>query len=159
MDSWAPLRWRSSNRYLLFTIFLTQTTPLKYRNAFYSEFAIVGIWLPVLVFLPESPVWYCKKGMHDKAKAALHRLTGNVEGYDEEYEYAVFRQDVEESEAVAAKSSSVSWLACFRGTNLRRTLISTIPFSLQVCINTSEFNNRTGSAARSSAAQRSSSKH
>lgn len=110
---------------------LELTHPLAYRNAFYSEFVIVGVWIPVMLFLPESPVWYCRNGKHEKAMASLRRLTGRHEWYDEEHEYAVFRQGVEESEALAAKSSSYSYLACFKGTNLRRTLISTIPFSMQ----------------------------
>lgn len=85
-----------------------------------------------MVLLPESPVWYCKNGKHDKAMASLRRLNGKLPDYDEEHEYAVFRQEVEESEALVAKSSKYTWLACFKGTNLRRTLISTIPFSMQV---------------------------
>ncbi len=32
-----------------------QTAPLAFRNAFYSEFALLGVWLPILIFLPESP--------------------------------------------------------------------------------------------------------
>ncbi|KAL1413457.1 hypothetical protein Q8F55_001224 [Vanrija albida] len=110
---------------------LQKTTPLKYKNAFYSEFVIVGVWIPVLLFLPESPVWYCRNGRHEEAMASLRRLNGKLDWYDEAHEYAVFRQDVEESEALAAKASKHSWLACFKGTNLRRTLISTIPFSMQ----------------------------
>lgn len=110
---------------------LQQTKPLAYRNAFYSEFVIVGIWIPIMLFLPESPVWYAKNGRDDRAMRSLRRLVGNVPGYDEAHEYAVFKQEVDESEALAAKSSNVSWVACFKGTNLRRTLVSAIPFSMQ----------------------------
>lgn len=85
-----------------------------------------------MLFLPESPVWYCRKGRHEDAIKSLRRLNGHLADYDEEHEYAVFRQEVEESQALAAKSSNYSWIACFKGTNLRRTLVSTIPFSMQV---------------------------
>lgn len=56
---------------------------------------------------------------------------GNVAGYDLDHEYAVLCQEIRDSEALAAKSSKNSFLACFKGTNLRRTLVSTIPFSMQ----------------------------
>lgn len=110
---------------------LEKTKPLAYKNAFYSEFVIVGIWIPIMLFLPESPVWYCKNGRDDQAMRSLRRLVGNVPGYDYEHEYAVLKQEVAESEVLASKSSSMSWLACFKGTNLRRTIVSTIPFTMQ----------------------------
>lgn len=109
-----------------------QTTPLEYRRAFYSEFAILGVWVPILCWLPESPAWYYKKGKHEEAKKAIRRLMGNIEGYDLEHEYAVMGQEIDESLVLMHKSSKLSWIACFKGTNLRRTLISTIPFSMQV---------------------------
>jgi hypothetical protein len=105
---------------------------LEYRRAFYSEFAILGVWLPILVWLPESPAWLCKKGRHDQALKSLHRLVGNVDGYDWDREYAVIKQELDASQALTQKSSKLGFVACFKGTNLRRTLVSTIPFSMQV---------------------------
>jgi hypothetical protein len=37
------------------------STPYGYRNAFYSEFVLLGLFLPALVFAPESPCksWRC----------------------------------------------------------------------------------------------------
>ena len=66
-----------------------------------------------------------------KAKKAMRRLIGNVEGYDIDHEYLVMKQHLAESQALMEKSSKLGWVACFKGTNLRRTLISTIPFSMQ----------------------------
>lgn len=31
------------------------STPFGYRNAFYSEFVLLGLFVPALVFAPESP--------------------------------------------------------------------------------------------------------
>lgn len=90
------------------------------------------MWLPILALLPESPVWLYKQGKHDKAKRARRRLIGNVAGYDWDHEYAVLGQDLEQSMALAAASSRFSMLACFKGSNLRRTLISTMPICSQV---------------------------
>ncbi|KAH8080079.1 general substrate transporter [Filobasidium floriforme] len=110
---------------------LETTTPDKYLNAFYSEFAIFGIWLAILVCLPESPVWLCKMGREEKSKKAMRRLVGNVRDYDIDHEYLVMKHHLAESQALMEKSSKLGWIACFKGTNLRRTLISTIPFSMQ----------------------------
>ena len=71
-------------------------------------------------------------GREDKAKKAMRRLIGNVQGYDVDHEYLVMKNNLADSQALMEKSSKVSWIACFKGTNLRRTLVSTIPFSMQV---------------------------
>ena len=77
-------------------------------------------------------VFLCKQGRADAAKKSLRRLIGSVEGYDFDHEYAVIEQEVAESRILMERSSKLGWIACFKGTNLRRTLISTIPFSMQV---------------------------
>jgi hypothetical protein len=118
---------------MLRTLLTSQTAPLEYRRAFYSQFAILGVWLPILIWLPESPAWLYKKGREDKARRSLRRLIGNVEGYDWDREYAVMAQEIDASQALTEKASKVGLVACFKGTNLRRTLVSTIPFSMQVC--------------------------
>lgn len=51
---------------------------------------------------------------------------------DWEHEYAVFGQEVESSVKLAAQSSRYSMLACLKGSNLRRTLISSVPLCVQV---------------------------
>lgn len=109
-----------------------QNTPMAFRTAFYSQFVFLGLWLPILVFLPESPVWLYKKGKHDKAQRARRRLIGNVSGYDWDHEYAVFAQDIDHSMQVAAQASRYTMLATLKGTNLRRTLMSTMPLCIQV---------------------------
>ncbi len=68
------------------------------------------------------------------------RLIGTVDGYDVDHEYRAIEYQVAESKALMEKSSQLGWVACFKGTNLRRTLISTIPFTFQVrfCLRPSE---------------------
>lgn len=34
---------------------LEDTTPMKFRNIFYSEFVLFGFWLIPMIYLPESP--------------------------------------------------------------------------------------------------------
>lgn len=89
----------------------------------------------MLVFLPESPVWLHKKGKVAEAHRSRQRLVGRVEGYDEEREYQVMAQEIQHSMKQTQQSSQYSWVACLKGTNLRRTLISTIPLSMQASAN------------------------
>ncbi|GHJ86361.1 hypothetical protein NliqN6_2763 [Naganishia liquefaciens] len=110
---------------------IADLTPAKFRSAFYSQFAIFGIWVCVLLYLPESPAFLCKKGKHDQAKQSLRRLIGSVEGYDFDHEYSVLQFHVEDSVAMNKKLSESSWAAIFKGSNLRRTVISCLPFTLQ----------------------------
>jgi len=110
----------------------SQTTPFAFRSAFYSQFALLAIWLPILVLLPESPVWLYKKGMYEKAQRSRRRLIGDVPGYDWDHEYAVFAQTIDKSLQASQEASRFSMLATLKGTNLRRTLLSTMPLCTQV---------------------------
>ena len=82
-------------------------------------------------FLPESARWLATKGRHDSAKKILQRVNGRVKGYDVETEYAIILQEVEEGRQLSASASKYPVWACFRGTNLRRTLISFFPIAWQ----------------------------
>jgi MFS family permease len=115
---------------------LVKTSPLEFRRAFYSEFVILGLWLLVLVTLPESPYWLSRKGKHDKARRALQRLIGNVEGYDVELEYSVIQQEVENSIAFTASQGSSDWAAMRKPVNMKRTLIAALPFTYQNFVGT-----------------------
>lgn len=84
-----------------------------------------------LVLLPETPVFYCKKGNHEQAKKSLARLIGNVDGYDIEHEYACIRHEVEQSETAQKLLAKSSWLSVFKGKNLKRVFIGALPLMIQ----------------------------
>uniref|UniRef100_A0A8H7K3Z6 Major facilitator superfamily (MFS) profile domain-containing protein n=1 Tax=Bionectria ochroleuca TaxID=29856 RepID=A0A8H7K3Z6_BIOOC len=111
---------------------LEVTSPLAFRNAFYSEFVFTGLWLIPMLYLPESPAWYAAKGRHEEGKKALRKLVGNVQGYRLDNEYAVIQQEVEESQARAKALGTSDWKAvvCNRN-NLKRAVISSLPFTFQ----------------------------
>ncbi|KAK7224294.1 hypothetical protein V2G26_012297 [Clonostachys chloroleuca] len=111
---------------------LEVTSPLAFRNAFYSEFVFTGLWLIPMLYLPESPAWYAAKGRHEEGKKALGKLVGNVQGYRLDNEYAVIQQEVEESQARAKALGTSDWKAvvCNRN-NLKRAVISSLPFTFQ----------------------------
>lgn len=110
---------------------LQDTTPMLFRNAFYSEFVFTGLWLLCLVWLPESPAWYASKGRDEDGKKALRRLVGSVKDYDFDHEFAVIRYDFDQSVAKRAGEKS-DWAAIFKNKiNLKRALVSAIPFTFQ----------------------------
>ncbi|PNH46429.1 hypothetical protein VD0004_g1647 [Verticillium dahliae] len=110
---------------------LEDTAPLEFRNIFYSEFVLFGLWLIPMVYLPESPVWYALHDRPDDAKKALCRLVGNVEGYDVDHEYDVIKYEADESTRIQLQSGNTEWRAFFTRTNMKRTIISTLPFTMQ----------------------------
>ncbi|KAL6354046.1 hypothetical protein LRP88_12598 [Fusarium phalaenopsidis] len=92
---------------------LEETDHMAFRHIFYSEFVFTGLWLFPMLYLPESP--------------------GNVEGYDFDHEYSVFRYEFVESLSMAKYGDENSdWKALFTSkTNLKRAIISTLPFTFQ----------------------------
>lgn len=83
------------------------------------------------------PVWYSRQGDHEKAKASMRRLIGNVEGYDIEREYAVLQVEVQASKELTKTYGSSTWTAAFKWPNLKRILIGGIPAMSQVRISDS----------------------
>ena len=67
-----------------------------------------------------------RKGKIEAAGKALRRLNGGIPGYDVDRELGVMKLDLEGIvfSAVAEAARESSYLDLFRGTNLRRTLIS-----------------------------------
>lgn len=73
-------------------------------------------------------------GQHEKGKAALRRLVGNVEEYDIEHEYALLHYENEKSKEMTQALGTSDWRAFFRPVNIKRTIASALPFTFQnVC--------------------------
>ncbi|CAN6674978.1 general alpha-glucoside permease [Trichomonascus vanleenenianus] len=87
-------------------------------------FAVVGFIGQI--FMPESPVYLVKVNKHEAARKSLYRLYSLVSDADGHLEK--IKITLQEAEAV---DSSGTYLDCFRGTNLRRTLISFLVFLAQ----------------------------
>ncbi|KAK0374078.1 MFS hexose transporter [Colletotrichum melonis] len=104
----------------------TRTDRWAYRTIFVSQYGISGIGALLLFFMPESPWWLVSKGKMQKAAKSLSRL-----GYDAvqvEKRLSVITLTLAE---VRKETDGASFAECFRKSNLRRTIISVAPLSIQ----------------------------
>jgi MFS transporter, SP family, general alpha glucoside:H+ symporter len=95
--------------------------------------AVQWAWIPplfgLLLFAPDSPWWLVRKGRYEDAKKAIRRLTdGSI---NEENQVAMMKRTTEIE--IETKTGS-SYLACFKGTNLRRTEIACVVWGIQAGI-------------------------
>ncbi|KAH6962024.1 general substrate transporter [Ilyonectria sp. MPI-CAGE-AT-0026] len=93
--------------------------------AYRIPFAVQWVWpvllIPLLHFAPESPWWLVRQGRLEDAKAVLTRLTsGGHVGFNIDKQVALMMVTMEHERTINAQTS---YLACFRGVDLRRTLI------------------------------------
>jgi hypothetical protein len=80
-----------------------------------------AIAIPLVLIAPESPTQLVKRGLPERAIASLQRLRPN----DTEEQVLVRLASVQLAVATSieeAKTQSDSYLECFRGTDLKRTL-------------------------------------
>ncbi|KAJ5652881.1 hypothetical protein N7507_010307 [Penicillium longicatenatum] len=112
----------------------------SYRVCFASQWPFSAVPLCLSILLPESPTWLLRKNRPEKALKAQKKLdTIHVDSAAaiEELHLAILAEEEE--------NASYGYMDCFRGTNLRRTLIvclaSSLPqlFGLQLLANASYF--------------------
>lgn len=96
-----------------------------YRGPFALQLFFVVFLLVGLPFAPESPWYLVRKGKYEEAKASLTKLYGK----NKDVSYKVTAMKV--SHLANADMKQPSYLACFQGTNLIRTCISTGVFACQ----------------------------
>jgi MFS transporter, SP family, general alpha glucoside:H+ symporter len=105
----------------------TTTTRWAYRAIFCSQYGFLGVATIFVPFMPESPWWLLSRGKQDKALRSLKKLGYNKEG-EAEKRLAVIQVTLEE---VRRETEGVTYLECFRKSNLRRTIICIAPLTIQ----------------------------
>jgi sugar porter (SP) family MFS transporter len=100
--------------------------------AYRIPFGLQWIW-PVLIltfsfWAPESPYWLVRHGKIDQAEAALQRLTRS-DKVDIQQSLALIQRT---NEREREHQTQMSYLDCFRGTNLWRTEISAMAWAIQI---------------------------
>lgn len=94
--------------------------PTEWRPLIATEFIFSGILAIIIWFVPESHLYYARKGQHDKAKKSMVALYGYAPGYDVDYEYRVIQHGIAAEQEFSGNSSS--FLEIFKGLNGKRTL-------------------------------------
>lgn len=95
---------------------------LSYQIPLTALFAVPVVLSVLVIFVPESPRWLLVQNRPDEARKALKRLRG-----DSLTEVLLNEEFVEMQTGIAEEqelASSTSVLDMFKGTNLRRTIIS-----------------------------------
>ncbi|RSH81397.1 hypothetical protein EHS25_006929 [Saitozyma podzolica] len=113
---------------------VSQDVPRNWRHAVLSQFALSGAAIIAWVFLPESPRWHCAKGRKEEAQRILTKINGMVEGYDVELEYTRMLLEIEDTRVARMVQGGGTYRDVFRGTNLRRLVVSFLPWHWQVAI-------------------------
>ncbi|KAK9779959.1 putative Major facilitator superfamily (MFS) profile domain-containing protein [Seiridium cardinale] len=97
-----------------------------YRSVFCAQFGFAGIAALFMFFMPESPVWLISKDRADKAARSLRRL-----GFTDFQVTKKVSQMKITLEQAKRETEGASYLECFKKSNLRRTIISIMPLSIQ----------------------------
>lgn len=103
--------------------------PWSYRLAFVMTFLVPTLFAFVLPFLPESPVWYVKKGRDDDARKAIAKLYGKDADVEERLRFIKSELEVLDGEKDAASQSS--WKAIFSKEHRGRTLVAVLGLQSQ----------------------------
>lgn len=114
-----------------------QQRPLDWRVAVYTEWAIHGFWILFgLIWLPESPWYYVRRGQDEKALKSLKRIYKGVKSFDPSHELKAIKHEIErqrsESAAVAGWADLSSWASLFKDPNRIRTSAAALAISTQM---------------------------
>ena len=97
-----------------------------YKIPFACQWVLPTFILSLIFFIPSGPYWLCKNGRYEDARRTLQRITTG--GVNVDWQLANIKETIRLEEG---SKSKVSVIDCFRGTNLRRTLISCQVFNMQ----------------------------
>lgn len=119
-------------QFLSYAALLTLNTNLS-QWGWRIPFAIQWVWpviiFPLVLFAPESPWWLVRKGRLEEAEKAAMRLStkSNHVGVKRTVSLMVATDKLEKD-----MTEGATYIDCFRGTNLWRTEISCVAWSIQV---------------------------
>ncbi|KAF2621505.1 hypothetical protein BU25DRAFT_416034 [Macroventuria anomochaeta] len=102
------------------------TNRWSYHAVFCAQFSFAAVAAILVPLMPESPTWLVSK---DRQEAALKALAGlGYKGQAGERRLANTNNTLER---VRKETEDVTYLESFRKSNLRRTIISIMPLSIQ----------------------------
>jgi SP family general alpha glucoside:H+ symporter-like MFS transporter len=103
---------------------LRAANDIKGTWSYRMPFAVQWVWMPFLIpamlFAPESPYWYIRKGKLDKAEKTVRRIAPSAErDRAQEIVSSMVRINAVEQKV----SGGTSFADCFKGVDRRRTEI------------------------------------
>lgn len=101
----------------------------SYRLAFVMTFLVPALFAIGLPFLPESPVWYMKRGREEDARRAIVKLYGKDADVKERLDFIKSELEIVAGEASLAKQTS--WRAIFSKEHRARTLVAVLGLQSQ----------------------------
>lgn len=135
LETWVVTCW-GIGQFFSYAVLFTLNTNLS-EWAYRIPFAVQWVWpvaiLPFALFVPESPWWLVRKGRIEQAEKSVMRLTSapTKEIQTENAKKAVALM-IETNKLEQDLDDDISWTACFKGTDLRRTEISAFTWASQV---------------------------
>ncbi|KAL2800974.1 general substrate transporter [Aspergillus keveii] len=100
-------------------IFVPNMDEQAFRNVFAIQWAVGGIFAIACLLAPESPIFLINTGRVDEAKKVMQKLYSSNFSIDDRIAYLVKTISEEQEQE---RISAGSYLDCFKGTNLKRTL-------------------------------------
>ncbi|KAH6712480.1 general substrate transporter, partial [Leptodontidium sp. MPI-SDFR-AT-0119] len=101
-------------------------SPWAYRSLFVAQYAVTFTAVILWPFLPESPWYLVRHGKYEKAAQSFRRL--GLHDTEIEKSIANIKLTYETSKN---ETEGVTYMECFRKSNLRRTIITVGPFTIQ----------------------------
>lgn len=102
-----------------------QKSHWAYRTAFASEYSFTGVATLFLPFIPESPWWLSDRRSDNKALKSLGKLGYNPSRAEEQL--SLIRRTLAKTKD---ETKGATYLECFRRSNLRRTIVSSMPLAI-----------------------------
>jgi SP family general alpha glucoside:H+ symporter-like MFS transporter len=135
LETWVVVCWGIGQFFSYAVLFSLKHSQSNW--AYRIPFAIQWVWpviiFPLALFCPESPWWLVRKGRYDKAEHSVMRLTSAP---SQEMARGKAKQAValmiETNRLEQDMTRDSSYLACFKGTNLRRTEIACATWGIQI---------------------------
>ncbi|KAJ5625112.1 hypothetical protein N7510_001421 [Penicillium lagena] len=135
LETWVVVCWGIGQFFSYAVLFSLNHSQSDW--AYRIPFAIQWVWpviiFPLALYCPESPWWLVRKGRYDKAEHSFMRLTS---AQSQEMAQGNAKQAValmiETNRLEQDMTKDSSYLACFKGTNLRRTEIACATWGIQI---------------------------
>ncbi|KAL4876472.1 MFS general substrate transporter [Aspergillus karnatakaensis] len=148
---WAPVNirgalivaygfWNVIGKFLanLVLMIVHERNPNDYKTPILTQWAFLGLMLPIFVFLPETPAYYANKNQDTQGEKTLARINGKIPGYNVLAEYSIIRNTIllekqaREEFGDDRRDTDIagilrSYIECFHRRNVRRTLGACLP--------------------------------